>query len=100
MSCRLIVQGKAETDVVDAAQWYEAKQPNLGGEFTTEVRRIIEGALANPLLYPIIRHRPEVHRALTRRFPYSVFYILRRDAVIVFAVLHAKRSDAAWKERT
>lgn len=41
----------------------------------------------------------ELRRALTRRFPYGVFYIVEETKIIVFAVFHAKRDPALWKER-
>jgi hypothetical protein len=40
-----------------------------------------------------------VRRALTRRFPYRVFFIVLPDAIVVFAVLHAARHDRIWKQR-
>ena len=99
MTYRLIIREEAEADLVDAVGRYENERPNLGIEFLTEARRVIHNAVANPFLYPAISRRPQAHRALTHRFPYRVFYRIRHGAVIVFAVLHAKRSDAAWKER-
>jgi toxin ParE1/3/4 len=99
MTYRLIIRDEAEADLADAASWYENEVANLGGEFLTEARRVIQNAVANPFLYPAISRRPQIHRALTHRFPYRVFYRIRHGAVIVFAVLHAKRSDAAWKAR-
>lgn len=99
MTYRLIIRDEAEADLVDAAHWYENEVAQLGVEFLTEARRVIHNAVANPFLYPAISRRPQVHRALTHRFPYWVFDRLRHGTVIVFAVLHAKRSDAAWRDR-
>ena len=99
MTFRLIVRVEAEADLVDAARWYENERPNRGSEFLSEARRVIHNAVANPFLYPAISRRPQAHRALTHRFPYWMFYRIRHGAVIVFAVLHAKRSDRAWQER-
>jgi plasmid stabilization system protein ParE len=99
MTYRLIIRDEAEADLTAAARWYENEVANLGVEFLTEAGRVIHNAVANPFLYPAISRRPQVHRALTRRFPYRVFYRIRHGTVIVFAVLHAKRADATWKER-
>jgi toxin ParE1/3/4 len=100
MRYRLIVREEAEADITQAAQWYENERLGLGIEFISEIRRVVRNAKANPFLYPVISRHPAVHRALTNRFPYRVFFIVRRNAVIVFAVLHAKRSDHAWQQRT
>jgi plasmid stabilization system protein ParE len=99
MTCRLIIRPEAEPDLADAARWYENEVAHLGVGFLTEARRVIHNAVANPFLYPAISRRPQVHRALTQRFPYRVVDRIRHGAVIVFAVLHAKRSDTAWKDR-
>ena len=46
-----------------------------------------------------MRRNPLVRRVLTRRFPYRVFFIVRPDAIVVFAVVHAARHDRVWKHR-
>jgi plasmid stabilization system protein ParE len=99
MSHRLIVRAEAEADLTEAALWYEERQAGLGLELTLEVRAAIRRAVENPLHYLLLRERPEVRRALTRRFPYRIFFIVRDDAIVVFAVLHAARHDRHWRER-
>lgn len=99
MTYRLIIRDEAEADLAEAARWYEGEVAQLGVEFLTEARRVIYNAAANPFLYPAISRRAQVRRALTYRFPYRVFYRIRHGTVIIFAVLHAKRSDAAWRDR-
>jgi plasmid stabilization system protein ParE len=59
----------------------------------------VERALANPLAYLLLRKHPQVRRVLTRRFPYRIFYIVRSDALVVFAVLHAARHERYWQVR-
>jgi toxin ParE1/3/4 len=59
----------------------------------------IARALKNPESFTRVRRNPTVRRVLTRRFPYRVFFIVRPDAIVIFAVLHAARHDRAWKQR-
>ena len=99
MSRRLIVRPEAEADITEAALWYDEREAGLGLELTLEVRAAIRCAIENPLLYLLLRRRPEVRRNLARRFPYRIFFIVRDDAVIVFAVIHAARHDRHWQER-
>jgi plasmid stabilization system protein ParE len=40
-----------------------------------------------------------VRRVLTRRFPYRIFYVVRPDAIVVFAVLHAAQDEDNWLRR-
>jgi toxin ParE1/3/4 len=99
MSVRLIVRHEAEGDILNAALWYEGREVGLGLELTAEIRAAVERALEDPLAYLLLRKHPHVRRVLARRFPYRIFYIVRPDAIVVFAVLHAARDEQHWLER-
>jgi plasmid stabilization system protein ParE len=98
MTRRIVIGARAETDITDAAIWYQKQRAELGEEFIAEVNVAIKLASENPRQYRRLRRRPEVRRVLTQRFPYRVFYLLRPDAIVVFRVLHAARDDAHWKK--
>lgn len=99
MSLRLIVRPEAEVDIMEAALWYESREPGMGLEVIAELHAALERALENPLAYLLLRTHPHVRRVLTRRFPYRIFYIVRSDALVVFAVLHAARHERHWQVR-
>jgi toxin ParE1/3/4 len=99
MSRRLVVRAEAEADIADAALWYEARALGLGLEFVEEVGIAVRRATETPLMFTLLRFRPEVRRVLTRRFPYRIFFVVRDDAVVVFAVMHAARHDRSWRAR-
>jgi toxin ParE1/3/4 len=99
MTLKLIVRSEAEEDILGAVLWYEEREAGLGLEVTAEIRASIARAVDNPLAYLRLRKKPEVRRVLVRRFPYRVFYIVRYDAVVVFAVLHAARHERHWRKR-
>lgn len=99
MRRRLIVRPEAEGDIAQATLWYEERERGLGLELLLEIRAAIKRASENPLHYLLLRRKPEVRRVLARRFPYRIFFIIRNDAVIVFAVVHAARLDRHWRER-
>ena len=99
MSRRLIVRPEAEADITEAALWYEDREAGLGLELTSEIGAAIERAIENPLIHLQLRRRPEVRRVLARRFPYRVFFIVRQDVIVIFAVLHAARHDRQWRQR-
>jgi plasmid stabilization system protein ParE len=99
MSRRLIVRDEAEADITEAALWYDEREAGLGLELTLEVRAAIRRAVENPLHHLLLRKRPEVRRILARRFPYRIFFVVRDDAIVVFAVIHAARHDRRWRER-
>ncbi len=99
MSRRLLVRPEAEEDITTTALWYEARDPGLGLELNLKIRAAIRRTVENPPIHLRLRRRPEVRRVLARRFPYRVIYILREDAIVVFAVLHTARHDRQWRQR-
>jgi len=52
-----------------------------------------------PLHYQII-YGDLFRRALTRRFPFSIYSIDEKELITVFAILHQRRSPESWKPRT
>ena len=101
MTWRLVIRPEAEADIRQAACWYENEQTGMGVDYTEIVYAGIDSLADNPLLYCLrarYRHR-EIRWLLTSRFPYRVIYYIEGDSVRIFAVLHAKRSARAWRER-
>src|SRR5438874_9793684 len=79
-----------DSDIEQAAHYYEGKQPGLGSEFTEELERIVYIIGSRPFRYSI--RFGAWRRANLRRFPYAVFYQVFQDAPVIFAVLYG-RSD-------
>jgi plasmid stabilization system protein ParE len=99
MNRQLIIRPEAEADLADAAVWYDNREPDLGLDLISEAHSAIMRALKSPQSFTRLRRNPEVRRVLTQRFPYRVFFIVRSDAIVVFAALHAARHDRGWKHR-
>jgi plasmid stabilization system protein ParE len=100
MTHRLIIREQAEADLTDAAIWYESQRPGLGTEFLAEVDAALARASATPRQFRRLRRKPDVRRALTKRFLFCIFFVLRPDAVVVFRVLHGARHQREWKRNT
>lgn len=81
----------------EAHHWYEAQSMGLGEEFLAAVDLQLKRLGQAPLLYAEII--PGVHRALLPRFPYSVFYAVRKDLVHILAVIHNARNPRGWPRR-
>jgi len=99
MTRRLIIRPEAEADITEASLWYDQREAGLGAELVSEIRAATTRVLNDPEAFLRLRESPEVRRVLTRRFPYRIFFIVRPDALVVFAVLHAGRHDRIWKRR-
>jgi plasmid stabilization system protein ParE len=89
---------EAEADLDDAARWYEHCRAGLGLSFLDEVLNTVGEISENPHQYARVHN--EIRRAMTRRFPFGIFYRVETECVVVFAVMHASRDPAQWKERT
>ena len=95
MNLELLVRGRAKADIRRAAKWYERQKEGLGKRFVAEVDAALERIEANPEQYQIV-HR-NIRHAITRDFPYGVFYRIRGNKISVFAVVHLDRDDVHWK---
>ena len=97
MSFGLIIRPEAEADVLEAFRWYNEQISGLGQGFLEELEKAFDSIRANPEANRRI-HR-ELRRVLTRRFPYSAFYTVHEQSVVVVAVLHAARDPRLAKAR-
>lgn len=88
---------EAERDIEEGAFWYEQQRAGLGVEFVLELDVVLERVETVPRQFPEIE--PRVRRALLRRFPYAVYFVIDEEAVGVFAVLHQSRDPEIWKAR-
>ena len=78
------------SELLAAHQWYEEQTPGLGREFLRVFRRLIDGVAEHPVMHP--RHRDNIRRAIMRKFPYSIFYSVEDDAILVIAVFAMSRN--------
>lgn len=87
----------AETELYEAAQYYESESEDLGKIFIhqveTAVMRIQEHPESAPLINEVVR------RMIVGRFPYSVLYSIVSDSVRILAVANQKRRPFYWSGR-
>ena len=95
---QIIVRPEAETEVQTAFDWYEAQSDGLGLEFLRAIEACLSGVARNPFAYTVAK-LPNIRRALVRRFPYALFYLVDDDAIVVIAVFNVKRQPIDWTER-
>jgi len=97
MKRRTFVRPEAQTDISEAARWYEDREIGLGLRFLREIRTSLQHINDNPLRFPIIEK--DVRRALLNKFPYSIYFVNESEAIAIIAVLHQHRRPGAWKAR-
>lgn len=95
---QLFIQPAAEAEMAESYQWYEKRLPGLGTEFLLTVKATFERIVHAPETFPLVHKN--LRRALTRRFPYQVFFLVKEDRIVVIAVLHASRHPRRWMKRS
>jgi toxin ParE1/3/4 len=90
---QVVFNPRVEVDVVQAACWYESKQPGLGSEFIAEVLVVWRNLADNPLATARRHPARNLRWRYPARFPYRILYEVDESnhTVIVLAVLHAAR---------
>jgi plasmid stabilization system protein ParE len=88
----------ARTELIDAQDWYENEAPGLGPHFRVAVEAVIHRMSTNPRQFPVIHKN--VRRALLRRFPYALMFVIDADeSLTVIACFHGSRDPAHWQKR-
>ncbi len=75
---------RAENDLRLAISWYEEQRTGLGLEFMDCVEFAVKRILAFPESYE--KPYKFFHRCVIRRFPFSIFYTIKDEIVIIHAI--------------
>ena len=97
MSIPVVFTAAAEADVAEAHLWYRERGLGLGDDFVRAVDASVAGIARHPESHSVM-HRG-VRRALLRRFPYGLFYVVQPDRIVVLACFHAARDPRIWRSR-
>lgn len=97
MTRRLVVTLEAGADIAEAIAWFGRISPSLPARLRVELDDVNASILEHPELHPVVYRN--FRRALLRKFPYSVFYVVDGDVVLVVGVVHQSRDESAWKRR-
>ncbi len=88
MKLQLNLRRAARKEFDEANVWYEQRQSGLGREFINEVESAFQSIAAQPDRFPIAID--DVRIARVRRFPYSVYYRVKKEQIVVIAVFHSR----------
>ena len=93
---RVRISEDALADLDDGYWFYEGQEPGLGDYFASCLRADIDGLKVNGGIH----HQPhkDYHRALSRVFPYAIYYTFDSDLAVVWAVVDCRRHPDWIKE--
>jgi plasmid stabilization system protein ParE len=85
----------AERELKEAMEFYESARQGLGAEFLAEVEATTNLIASFPLAWTALS--PRTRRCRTRRFPYGLFYQVRRDEILIVSVMDLRRDPKRWE---
>lgn len=88
---------EAELELAEAVGWYEEQQSGSGFKFYEDYFAVRNRLLETPAAFPVVF--ANVRCAIFKKFPYSVFFLVEGNTVVVYAVFHQKRDPKSWLSR-
>lgn len=98
MSLEALLRPEARHELAAASEWYEARKAGLGGDFLDEFLAAIGRIEDHPKSCPVIDR--DIRRALLRRFPYALYYLVEETHIEVLGVLHCHQHKDQWRKHT
>jgi len=92
---QFILWPSAQADVDAALAWYDRRASGLARRLLDELTVAFDRITGNPFQFPLIEE--PVRRTLLHKFPYSVYYLIEEEIVVVIAVVHQRRHPDTWK---
>jgi plasmid stabilization system protein ParE len=87
----------AEKEFADAAQYLLDASPQAALDFVEVVSSAIEEIAENPHRYAV--HARGIHVRRTQVHPYSIFYEIKPDHVLILSISHDAREPEHWSDR-
>lgn len=84
-------------ELVEAASFYDDREPGLGAEFLKEVDAGTGRILQFPEAWSNLSEG--CRRCSLRRFPFTIIYALRDDGeILIVSVFHQSREPRSWRQ--
>ena len=87
----------AGEEFLEAARFYDSEAPGVGMAFIVEIHKAISILVIQPLSAPEARNN--IRKKTIKHFPYSLFYSVESDVIVIVAVAHHKRRPSYWHKK-
>jgi len=95
MSRALALRRIAAEEFDDSIAWYDRQRAGLGREFRATIEDHLRQITDNPERFPRVRRN--VRRAVVRRFPFVIHFLVEADQVVVLSLFHTSRDPGRLK---
>jgi hypothetical protein len=92
----ILISPLVEVELYESALWYNKRKNNLGIEFIEEVDNTLKNIQTNPFQFKTVYR--EFKMALTKRFPFEIFYSIDESKILIHHIFHASRNPTIWKK--
>lgn len=86
----ITISEDALADINEGFSFYEEQEFGLGDYFASQLKADIDGLKITAGIHPQIYR--DLHRLLSCKFPYSIFYRFNQDEALVLAVIDCRRN--------
>ena len=97
MSLSVVFRRIAKREFDDAISWYQDRLEGLGREFSVAVEQQLGRIALSPNQFACVIG--DVRRAVLRRFPYSIYFMVEDERIVVLAIFHARRAPSQLEDR-
>ena len=94
---RLIYHPDAETELIEAARFYEQRVVSLGADFLGDADAAVLRIQEAPKRWRILEG--DVRRYLMQRFPFAIYYRVLPEHIRILAFANHSRHPDYWRYR-
>ena len=92
---KIVLTARADGEIDEACDWYEACEPGLEEEFLRFLGKAFDAVAEHPEFYPI--RFGTIRRIILKKFPYAVYYRHDEGMILIEAVFHEARDPSRLK---
>jgi len=92
----LFIKEEAKVEIVDAYNWYERKQLELGERFIVVLDDYFKNIRSTPKQFPI-KHKSK-RQATIKEFPYIIIFEIEDNDIIIYAIFNTNQNPNKWRK--
>ena len=92
------IRPAAEYEFDEASDWYKEEDPAVRDRFVMAVDKKISAITQRPLMFPVVK-ATRVRRAIVDGFPFSIFFVLYSEHIVILSIFHDSRNPIIWRGR-
>ena len=89
---KIKILSSANQDLIDGYKFYEEQSDGVGNYFLDTLYSDIDSLVITAGIHQ--KHFEKYYRLLSKRFPFAIYYKVKNNVALVYAVLDCRRSPA------